>query len=343
MSNENVLLILWENYGSSFFCLNSPTRRLSKKERKNMHRLLILFLPLLLLSCNQDDGITNNDPEQRYTIDSHDATAIAAFGALDYRVYYPREFTGATQVIHVSRGGNGLGDDRGELIPYVQAYVQEGYVVVQVNHRFAGSDIEKIARFRGEEIAFIAGKVADGTLDYGGFNGTIDGSSQGYAGHSGGCMEGLLAAGTEMTHGNYLVPEIKAVYGMSPAGYRPDQFGITQNPVGYSQIGATAVFVIIGEEEKDVNGPGRFMAEDWRLQAYEAMTDAGPRHQALVKGPDTDHLDIKGDNPAVEQYNTANSLALFATYVRGEDREAEIGQLATPMDNTVELSRKGIP
>jgi len=156
-------------------------------------------------------------------------------------------------------------------------------------------------------------------------------------------MEGLLAAGTEMTHGNYLVPEIKAVYGMSPAGYRPDQFGITQNPVGYSQIGATAVFVIIGEEEKDVNGPGRFMAEDWRLQAYEAMTDAGPRHQALVKGPDTDHLDIKGDNPAVEQYNTANSLALFATYVRGEDREAEIGQLATPMDNTVELSRKGIP
>ena len=156
-------------------------------------------------------------------------------------------------------------------------------------------------------------------------------------------MEGLLAAGTEMTHGNYLVPEIKAVYGMSPAGYRPDQFGINTDPVGYSQIGATAIFVIIGEEEKDINGPGRFMAEDWRLQAYEAMTNMGPRYQALVKGSDTDHQDIKGDNPAVEQYNIANSLALFATYVRGEAPEADIGDKATPMDNEVVFSRKGIP
>lgn len=278
-----------------------------------------------------------------YEVLSSDDTVQAPFGELDYRVYYPDGFTDETHVIHISRGGNGFGDDRGgRMLPYVESYVEEGYVVVQVDHRFAGRDIEQIAQFRGEEISFIATEVADGRLDLGGFAGTIAADAQGYAGHSGGCMEGLQAVGTIMTHGDYRVPEIRALYGMSPAGYDPDQFGITQNPIGYRSIGDPAVFVIVGEEEKNVNGPGEFKALDWRLQAFDAMTDAGPRYEAIVEGANTDHIDIRGDNPDIEAFNIANSLALFGTYLRGADRASDIGTLALPPENDVILSTKGV-
>lgn len=310
-----------------------------KKTMKYFEIVLLIFC-LTFSSCSKDDDIVGPSPDQNVTIKSHDSSIEAPFGDLDYRVYYPEELTNETYVIHVSRGGNGIGDDRGALSEYVKAYVQEGYLVVQVDHRFAGSVIEQIAQFRGEEIQFIGQQVAQGNLDYGGFKGSIDGTKQGYAGHSGGCMEGLMAAGTEMTHGSYHVQQIKAVYGMSPAGYNPDQFGITQNPNGYSQVKEAAVFVIIGEEEKDINGPGTFMAEDWRLQAFESMNTNGPRFQALVKGDNSDHMDIKGENSEVQKYNINNSLALFDMYLRGNDRSNDIGNLSLPASNEIELSEK---
>jgi len=302
-------------------------------------KILLILLFGIFTACN-NDPIPGPSPDNTTTIKSHDGTIEAPFGKLDYRVYYPEGLSDQTFVIHVSRGGNGIGDDRGELASYVQAYVQEGYVVIQVDHRFAGSDIQQIARYRGEEIQFIGQQVVEGNIDYGDFSGEIDVSKQGFAGHSGGCMEGLMAAGTDMTHGNYCVPQIRAVYGMSPAGHDPDQFGITQNPVGFTTIGETAVFVIIGEEEKDINGPGNFMAVDWRLQAFEAMNTQGPRYQAFVKGQETDHMDIKGENPEVEAYNTANSLALFDMYLRQNDRSNDIGRLGLPDSSEVELSKK---
>jgi len=42
---------------------------------------------------------------------SFDGTETASFGTLSFRVYFPKELTEKTNVIHVSRGGNGLGDD----------------------------------------------------------------------------------------------------------------------------------------------------------------------------------------------------------------------------------------
>jgi len=304
---------------------------------------------MFFVGCGEDAMVDESPPDEAppsvppYEVRSSDRIVEAPFGELPVRVYYPVGFTAETHVIHVSRGGNGLGDDRGgQMLPYVQSYVEQGYVVVQVDHRFAGSDIEQIARFRGEEISFIATEVANGRLDLGGFVGTINADAQGFAGHSGGCMEGLQAVGTTMTHGDYRVPEIRALYGMSPAGYDPDQFGITLDPVGYRGIETPAVFVVIGEEEKNVNGPGEFKAVDWRLQAFDAMTDAGPRYEAIVKGTNTDHSDIRGDNPDIEAYNIANSLALFDTYLRGADRAAEIGILSPPPANNISLSTKGI-
>jgi len=145
-----------------------------------------------------------------------------------------------------------------------------------------------------------------------------------------------------MTHGNYRVPEIRALYGMSPAGYDPDQFGITQDPVGYRGVDDPAVFVVTGEEEKDVSGPGEFKAVDWRLQAFDAMTNVSPRYKAIVEGASTDHTDVRGDPPEIEAYNIANSLALFDTYLRGADRAAEIGILSPPPANNISLSTKGI-
>jgi len=299
----------------------------------------LLVVALIFWSCASDES-TETSSEVEFTIKFNDASLQAPFGNLDYRVYYPEELTGETFVVHVSRGGNGFGDDRGSLMNYVEAYVNNGFIVLQIDHRFAASDIEQIAKFRGEEIQFIAQQVVEGNIDYGDFQGSIDANKQGYVGHSAGCMEGLMAAGTSMTHGNYKVPQIKAVYGMSPAGYNPDQFGITQNPIGYSQIVDTAIFVIIGEEEKDINGIGVFMAEGWRLQAFESMNTNGSRFQVLVKGDNTDHSDIRGENAQVERYNIDNSLVLFDTYLRGNDRSNEIGNLSLPDLNEIELSEK---
>jgi len=300
---------------------------------------------LFFLSCGNGDQSVNSDPDPvpAPTVESFDGRSSSSFDDVDYRVFYLSGFEDTTNVIHVSRGGNGLGDDRSSLMPYVEAFVEAGYVVLQIDHRFAGSDIEQIAKFRGEEIRFIAGQVARNQLDFGSFPGSIDGSTQGFAGHSGGCMEGLMAAGTKMTHGDYSVTQLKAVYCMSPAGFGPDQFGIVQNPPGYSDVlSTTAIFLILGEEEKDINGPGTFMATDWRLQPFDAMNADAPRYQAFAAGKRTEHLDIRGENEEIQEYNIANSLALFDTYLKHRNRQDEVGNLGLPENNEIELSIKGL-
>jgi len=298
-----------------------------------------LLLALSLAGCGGDG---NTPPEQgEYSVATHDATVQAPFGPLDYRVYYPDGLTGTTHLIHVSRGGNGLGDDRVALPAYVDALVRDGYVVLSVDHRFAGNDVERIAELRGEEIQFMASEVTRGGLDYGGFTGGVEALNQGFLGHSGGCMEGLMAAGTDMTHGNYTAPNIRALYGISPAGFDPDQFGIAQAPVGYSQIGAAWIFVVVGEQEKDRNGLGAFKAQDWRLQAFDAMNTAAPRFEAFVQGDATGHGDVNADNPDIAAYNTANALALFDTVLRGADLRDSVGRLALPPENPVRLRSKG--
>jgi hypothetical protein len=302
---------------------------------------LMMGLILILISCSNDKETTPTPTQPTpYTMLSYDGTETASFGTLPYRVYFPKELTGQTNVIHVSRGGNGLGDDRGQLLPYVERYVQKGYVVVQIDHRFAGNNVNTIAQYRGEEIKFIAEKVANGTLNYGTFAGTIDGSKQGFTGHSGGCMEGLEVAGVTMTHGNYYVPQVKAVYGISPAGNSPDQFGITKS--GFDGITKTAIFLILGEQEKDINGAGTFMATNWRFQAYNGMNTNGPRCQTFVKGSNTTHTDIPTDNIDIQKYNLDNSEAFFDTYVRGLDRKSEIGNKSIPPNNIIEKSSKGL-
>lgn len=308
-----------------------------------MNSLNQIFAVLLILTfCSKNEDVK---PEavtkpNMYTIQTYDGTVTAPFGLLSYRVYYPQELKGKTYVVHVSRGGNGLGDDRGQLLPYVERYVQKGFVVIQIDHRFAGNNVNTIAQYRGEEIKFFAEKVASGAFNYGTFTGTVDGSKQGFAGHSGGCMEGLEVAGVTMTHGNYYVPQVKAVYGISPAGNSPDQFGITAN--GFNGIGTTAIFVILGEEEKDINGRGTFMATNWRLQAYNGMNLSGPRYQSFVKGANTNHLDIPTNNADIQKYNLDNSEALFETYVKGIDRKSEIGNISIPPNNVLEKSTKGL-
>lgn len=301
---------------------------------------LNLIFVMLCASCTSNDSVTDSDTTEPYPVRSFDSSIIAPFGSLDYRIYYPGDFDGQTFLIHVSRGGNGVGDDRGQLSAYVRACVQQGYVVAQIDHRYSGTDGETIARYRGEEISFFAEQIARKNLNFGEFKGAIDESSQGYIGHSAGAIEGLMAAGTNMDHGSYHVPQIKAVYAMSPAGCKPDQFGISQDPGGYSYIGATAIFIIFGEEEKDINGLGTYMAQDWRYQPYQVMNTEGPRYQAVVKGANTGHMDIKGDRKDIEQYNIENSLAFFDSYLRGNDRRAAIGNLSVPDSTIVELKKK---
>jgi len=115
---------------------------------------LLVFL-ITLASCIAVGNTGSKNLDANPTIDSYDSSIEAPFGDLDYRVYYPKHSTKETYVIHVSRGGNGRGDDRGQLLSYVEAYVEEGYVVVQVDHRNAGWNGDRIAQFRGEEIRFI--------------------------------------------------------------------------------------------------------------------------------------------------------------------------------------------
>lgn len=273
-----------------------------------------------------------------YTMLSYNNTLASDLGEIKYRVYYPKDFEEETYVIHVSRGGNGLGDDLGGLLPYVRHFVQNGYVVVQIDHRFSGREIENITSFRGEEIKLISSAVSNGLIDYGEFKGSIDRDNQGFLGHSAGSLEGLLAAGLNVTQGDYFVPDIKAVYAMSPAGNNPDQYGISSE--GYSSITKTAVFIILGEKEKDINGVGKFMAVDWRLQPFNGLNSNGISFQAFVKGEETKHIDISQGNKEIMQYNLDNATALFDVILKGEDRLGEVGSLSLPQNVEIEFSRK---
>jgi hypothetical protein len=72
------------------------------------------------------------------------------------------------------------------------------------------------------------------------------------------------------------------------------------------------------------------------------MNSNGPRFQAFIKGPNTDHLEVSGDNPNIQNYNMHNSLLLFDTYLKGESQVSKIGTVAQPSTNTVDLSKKGL-
>ncbi|MFP2996842.1 hypothetical protein ABN763_13070 [Spongiivirga sp. MCCC 1A20706] len=303
---------------------------------------MIFFLTVLsLFTCQEDDATALEIDDSVFTIAQYDGTLNAPFGDLPYRVFYPTAFDDQTFVIILSRGGNGQGDDRGALLSYANKFVLEGYVVVQIDHRNAGSNIENIAQLRGEEIQFLSDQIAKGTIDYGNFLGSIDGTKQGYIGHSAGAMEGLLSAGMDMNHGNYLCPAIKAVYAMSPPGYSPDQFGIKQSPNGFSTINQTAVLMIIGEAEKDSNGMETINQEDWRLQGYEQMNEDGLRIQILVEGDNTGHNDIAGLNRDIKTFNEENSIVLFDTYLKGLNSAMEIGNIALPSNNNLVFKKKG--
>ncbi|NHF60698.1 hypothetical protein FK220_015185 [Flavobacteriaceae bacterium TP-CH-4] len=178
-------------------------------------------------------------------------------------------------------------------------------------------------------------------LDCIGFQGKVNGTNQGYTGHSAGAMEGLFAAGMNTTHGNYRASAIKAVYAMSPPGYSPDQYGITKTPNGYSFIKDTAIFTVVGEQKKNMNGPKTINKENWRLQGYDQMNASAPRYQVLVKGDNTGHEAVARLNEGVKLYNGANSLDLFDTFVKGSDRKAEIGILSQPVTNELEIKVKG--
>jgi len=115
-----------------------------------------LLLALALGGCGGGgDGAPQGEDAggDVFPVATHDASVQAPFGPLDYRVFYPEGLTGTTHLIHVSRGGNGLGDDRVALPTYVDALVRDGYVVLSVDHRFAGNNVERIAELRGADRA----------------------------------------------------------------------------------------------------------------------------------------------------------------------------------------------
>ncbi|MDX1902577.1 MAG: fibronectin type III domain-containing protein, partial [Thermonemataceae bacterium] len=273
-TNEEGYIIERSLDGDNFSEIASISSSTTNFSDTTLNQNTTYYYKIKAFNANKISDYSNITSETTYptifTVATYDGIATASFGDdLPYRIFYPLEFKGQTHIIHVSRGGNGFGDDRSQLLPYVERYVQKGYVVIQIDHRFAGTDINLIAQYRGEEIKFISEEIASNKILYGDFKGSIDVQKQGFIGHSGGCMEGLEAAGVSMSHGNYFAQNIKAIYGMSPAGNDPDQFGINAN--GFEGIDKTNIFLVLGEEEKDVNGAGDFMTTDWRLQSYAKM------------------------------------------------------------------------
>jgi len=45
------------------------------------------------------------------------------------------------------------------LLPYVERYVQKGYVIIQIDHRFAGNNVNTIAKYHGEELNLLLKKL----------------------------------------------------------------------------------------------------------------------------------------------------------------------------------------
>jgi hypothetical protein len=308
---------------------------------KNIICLLIL-LCAVFFTLQKVDG-QSPTAGARYAVAEYDGTISSSFGDVPYRIYYPKNSASKTYAIIVSAGGNGEGEDRGKLLFYIREFVATGYLVVQIDHRNAGNNFEKIAQFRGQEVQFISEKITKNQLSYGEFAGTVDGTKQGFFGHSAGCLEGLLAAGVNTTHGNYRASSIKAVYGMSAPGYSPDVWGITQSPNGFAAIENTAIFLITGEQEKDGNGPGTVTQTDWRLQGFSQMNEKGLRIQVLAKGQRTQHRDIGGLNAEIKNFSVENSIALFDTFLKGLKRQAEIGTLNLPKNNELVITKKGKP
>jgi hypothetical protein len=305
-----------------------------------MKMIFNILLLLTFFSCEKNYNEQTVLPNTIYTTIEYDNSINSPFGNIPYRIYYPKELTTQTQAIIVSRGGSGSGDDRGKLFYYSNEFVKSGYLVVQIDNREAKSIIQ-IAQFRGQEVKFISEKIKNGELNYGGFSGSIDGTKQGYFGHSAGCMEGLLAAGLNMTHGNYVSPEIKAVFGISATGYSPDMWGVVQSPNGFKSIQNTAIFLLTGELEKDTDGPGTINFPNWRLQGYEQMNEVALRIQVLAKGLNTTHEEMGGLNTDIKLYSTANAIALFDSYLKNKNRKAEIGTLTVPPNNPLVITKKG--
>ena len=301
-----------------------------------------IVLALWMISCNDDDSSPVQDNVPDSGIDSVDGNFDSPFGALEYRLYYPTQKTDVGYIIHVSPGGNSFGDDRGKMRDFTAAYVEAGFLVLQIDHRFGGSDVPSIPRLRSQEVSFMISQLQAEMVNFGDYKGTVDISKQGIVGHWGGCVTGMMLAGAASVHGDYLLPEIKAVYGMSPPGSDPDQFGLQARPSGYAEVGDAAVFLVVGEAEKNTNRVGSFMAEDWRLQAYGALSEDAPRYQAYFRGLNTALEDIGGGNSMINQYNIQNSLALFQTFVGNTDRKSSIGTLAQPTDNVLVLDSKGL-
>jgi len=297
----------------------------------------VTFFYLLASSAfGSPDCVAQNG---QFNTDYFDQSLSCPGFQMTVRVRHPSNCTGSIPSIHVVKGGAG-GDEAHTAYESVgNDYASAGYVTVHLETRKPGffqilrEGAVAIAKKRGPEIDCAVDRVADGTIDLSQQGITLMPDNQGCVGHSGGSFTCLAVAGTNQDHGDYTRDAVKAVNSWSPAGDEPDQFGYTP-PTTFDDLDIP-IYIIVGEEELDTNGTGKFMATDWRLQPFQKMPATGTKYQSLMLGPDTTHSDIGGTNDDQKLFNVDNGLAFFDTYLRAWDREVDIGQLSpTPGGST---------
>lgn len=301
-----------------------------------MRFLMPLVFLLAVLSCKKEP-VEDNLPYEIYS-GSIDLGSKSA----RYSAFYYKEPADTSHFVFISGGGDGFVLDQLLLWDYAKFFAANGYVAILINHEFVPNAYlfyQNITSSRITEVNNLLARVKTNSLKLGNFKGKLNLTSVGFLGHSAGAVQGLMTAGLKTEFGTNYFREVKAVYAISPPGTQPDYYGMLED--AYSYVRDAAVFLTVGQHEKNYTPANIYTTDHWRFQGFDQMDESGPRYRAYVAGNKTRTFDMGYGNAGIVAYNMENALALFDTYVKGLPRAAEIGALALPAENPVEVIHKG--
>jgi len=246
-----------------------------------------------------------------------------------YRLTYPRNFNGSSPLILLSHGTSGETDGYTKLAYLRLEYASHSYVVINVNHlQSKNKDQHTIDRPR--DVSFLLNKVFAGAVaPPSDFQGALDLTNIGHAGHSWGALTSIALAGGIFQQGTNADPRIKAFCPLSPQG--EDKFGSYDNgPNDNAWMNITApMYNLVGAGEVDGDcNPREFVTEGWRLHPFERYPAYEAKYQSII--PEGCHYTLAGfGTPEQLSYAAENTRTFFDVYLKGlTELIPQIGQQA---------------
>jgi len=240
------------------------------------------------------------------------------------RVHYPVGTTGPHWIVLISHGGLGMGAGETRFDHLGLPLAERGGVAVQLGHRRSASNDEHLLD-RPRDVSAVIDALAAGTIALDGFAGSLVTSAVGHTGHSGGAYTSHAVAGARYRYAPEADPRVVAIAPISPQGIG-DFFGAYDDgPTDNTWVTVEVpLLTLVGGEELDSNGVGRFVADDWRLQPWSRYPDTADRIRIIVPGQD--HSDMGGQGPPEVQAYLGTAIARFFAFVlSGEGDLCSVG------------------